>query len=486
MHFKNRFLTVVASAMGVTFVVQVLAFLRQLLIAAYFGVGRDFGAYVMVNSIAAVVVFTFAGIFDSIAVPNLVRTRERDGKDAAMAVARAVFRLSMLLGGGVSVVFLIAVPALAPLFAAGFSMEERNGLARLAWYFLPWTLVCLPYYAAAARHKMEWRFNRVFAAEIVTVAVSIGVLVLRHNDIRMLPFAFACGYGIGLLQLCVNVGLWRGASSSVRGVIRNIGELYVVNQSASLAVLVDRHMQSYLAAGGIGAVNYATQITSSLSSLLTLREIYTVPLTQRADRAVRLERLLSALLLLAVPFAGLVSLFAPEIVLVLLQRGQFNPAATALTSDALRIGALSLISSSVLAPLARMLQIMDRIHYTHVAYLSWAAALAIFGYVFVLVLGWGVEGVALMQLGGSIVAAVAICCLAGRCGIKVHWRPILGWLAFAGIVAVVAYLAAAAAVLELQNTWFRLTVGGAVYGAVVLTCYYFARARLRGIAFGIA
>ena len=331
---KNRFLTAAASAVGVSLIVQLLAFLRQLLIAAYFGVGRDYDGYVMVYTVANVIVFTFASIFDSIAVPHLVRAREQYGAKTAQLLAASIFRFSLLLGAGMSVVLLIAVPLFAPIFATGFSPQERGDLAKLAWYFLPWSLVCVPYYAAAARHKMEWHFNRVFFAEIVVVVVSTGFLVLRHGDIRMLPLAYAAGYGVGLVQLAAGIRLRRraadGPSLSVRPVASNSAEMFAANQSNSLAALVDRHIQSFLAAGGIGAFNYSTQMVASLSTVLTLREGHMVPLTRQADRAERLTRLLSGLVLLAVPLAGLVALLAPEMVTVLLQHGRFNVEASGL------------------------------------------------------------------------------------------------------------------------------------------------------------
>ena len=489
MQFKNRFLIVAASAMGVSLLVQVLAFLRQLLIAAYFGVGRDFDAYVMVYTVATVVVFTFAGIFDSIAVPHLVRTRESDGPEAAFALARSIIRLSLLLGCGISLVFLIAVPLFAPIFATGFSPEERADLVNLTWYFLPWTCVCMPYYAAAARHKMEWHFNRVFFAEIVIVVVSIGFLALRHGEIHMLPIAYAMGYAAGLLVLVADIALWRRAgnriSPSVRGVVRNIRELFFANQTGGLASLADRHMQSFLAAGGIGAVNYSSQITSSLATLLSFRDIYVVPLTQQVDRAKRLERLLSGVLLIAVPAAGFIACLAPDVVKVLLQRGRFDAAATTLTADVLRIGAFSLVTSAILTPLARMFQIIDRIHYTHVVYLTVAASTVIFGYLFVIMLGWGVQGVALMQLTSSAATTVVTAYLVDRCGIKLWWRSILGWLVLAAFVSGIASFAALAAVSGLENTWLRLTAGGAAYGSIVLVCYFIARAKLHGLVFGL-
>jgi putative peptidoglycan lipid II flippase len=335
---------------------------------------------------------------------------------------------------------------------------------------------------------MEWHFHRVFLAEIAIVAVSIGFIAIWHNNIQMLPLAYATGYAFGLLQLVIGAGLLRRGddftSRSVRPVMRNIAELFFANQTGGLTTLVDRHIQSFLVSGGVGAVNYSGQITTSLLNLLSFREIFVVPLTQQTDRVERLERLMSGLVLLAVPISGVVACFAPDILLVLLQRGRFDASATALTAAALRIGVFSLVPAALALPLARMFQIIDRIHSIHVVYLSLAGTLAVFGYLFVIVFGWGVRGVALMQLASSIVNALVCSYLVARHGIRFSWRPILVRLTLAALVSAVASAAAIAATSHFENVWMRLTLGGTAYWLIVLLCYFLGREQLRGIAFG--
>lgn len=475
------------SASGASLAVQVLAFFRQVLIAACFGVARDLDMYVVIYAIATFVVFTFGSIFDSIAVSHLVRARERGGDDAAHALAGAIFRLSLWLAGAASIVFIVAVPLLSPLVATGFSPAERGEIARLAWYFLPWAAVCLPYYAAAALHKAEWRFNRAFAAEIVVVLVSIGVLAAWHDDIRSLPLAYAAGYVAGLLWLCAGSKIGQKSAQPappVRGLLRNIGELYLANQSGSLAGVVDRHVQSFVPAGGMAAINYSGQLVNALSTLLAFREVFLVPLAQEGDRTEKLERLLCGLVLLAAPLAGIVACFASEMVKVLFERGRFDATATALTAQVLRINAFGLIVGVMFMPLFRMFQISDRIHFSHAVFLSLALSLAAFGYLFVVALDLGVVGVALMQLAGGLLSCAVAGYLVGRCGVRPRWWRVLGHLLFAAAVSAAAYLIATFAVWELENTWARLVAGGAAYGAVILAGYFLVRSRLRGIVFG--
>lgn len=56
----RRFVVVALSAAGVTVLTQALAFFRQLLVAAYFGVSRDLDIYVIAYTVAMMFVFSFA------------------------------------------------------------------------------------------------------------------------------------------------------------------------------------------------------------------------------------------------------------------------------------------------------------------------------------------------------------------------------------------------------------------------------------------
>jgi putative peptidoglycan lipid II flippase len=488
--FKHRLLGVFISATGVSLVVQVLAFFRQLLIAGAFGLGRDFDTYVVVNSVAMFAVFTFGSIFDSITVPHLVQVREKEGIAASQALARSVFRISIGLGGAASILFVIAVPLLTPLIATGFSPAQKRHLTDLAWYFLPWTTVCLPYYAAAARHKMEWRFNRVFVAEIVIVLVSIGALAIWHSNIKYLPLAYGAGYAAGLTCLVINSNLvWPLANEkkpSSRDVLRNIAELFAANQTGSLAGIVDRHMQSFVPAGGIGAINYSAQLITAIGGILSFREAFLVPLAQEHDRAAKLERLLCGLVLVALPLAGCVACFSLEIITVLFQRGHFDAAAAALTAQVLRINVFGLVFGAMFLPLLRMFQILDRIRAMHALFMTLAVSFGLFGYLFVIEFNLGVRGVAMMQVAGSITSCGVAIWLLARHGIRPAWRRVVGHFLFALISTVCAFVVATAALSTLDNIWIRLVVGGFCYVFVIAAIYVSAKSRLQGIVFGVA
>jgi putative peptidoglycan lipid II flippase len=483
---RRSFLAVAISAIGVTVLIQGLAFLRQLLIAAYFGVSRDLDVYLMSYALATMVVFTFSLTFDSAVVPRLVRARDESGDAAARALAVSLFRWSCVLGVAATSLLLALTPLLAPLMATGFDPLHKSQLADLVWYFAPWTFLCLPYYAIAAHHKAARNFNRVFGAEIAIGVVSIAVLVLFHRDIKMLPGAYGVGYGVALLSLLPGTGMvWnfrKRWATGTAGALRNVGKLYLANQTGSVASIVDRHFQSLVPAGGIAALNYSTQIVSGLMGLLTFREIYVVSLSEIERRDEKLERLIIGLLMVAVPLAGFVAIMAREIVEILFQRGHFDGAATALTTSILQIAAFGLIPAAVTNPLARMLQIVDRVGLIHVIYLSNVIFLGAFGYLFIGLWGLGVQGLAWMLLlngiGGCAVASI----LVTRCGISLRWMRIGRYLLFISGASGLAILTAMAAAFPLNQSWSRLAVGAPSYWVVIGAMYLLIRDRLKTIS----
>jgi putative peptidoglycan lipid II flippase len=265
-----------------------------------------------------------------------------------------------------------------------------------------------------------------------------------------------------------------------------MAQLFVANQSSHVAGMVDRHIQSFVPAGGVAAINYSAQLTNALASLLTFRDVFAVPLAHSQDRAVRLERLLCGLSLIAAPLAGLVACLAPDIIAILFQRGRFDVHATALTSQALRISAISLVPGALFFPMLRMFQIMDRINFTYLLFLTLAISSAGFGYLFVVWLQLGVQGVALMQVASGPVVCLVAAHLIKRCGIGLAWRRILGHLLFALLASVAAALSAIVAISNLEDVLLRLIAGGAAYGLTVVGIYALAKPQLRGIAFGTA
>ena len=287
---RDRFIWQVGSTISWSILQQVLGLLRQVLIAASFGLSREYDGYVVAYSLAVMLVFNLSGVFDTIAVSRLVRIRERDGEEAFWRASNRLLTLSVVASLPFASLFLAALWLTMPIIAAGFSPADRALLGQLGWYFLPWIIIIIPYYALSAHLKVCWQFSWVFATEIIIIVVSAVAVWLDHDRIASLPIAYSFGYAAGALLLLLRRKL-KVADPAARSddFMASMGKQYLAYQVGTATGFAERYYQSFVAAGGISALGYVGLIVNNLSSLLTLREIYVVPLTTEAGRQQRLR-----------------------------------------------------------------------------------------------------------------------------------------------------------------------------------------------------
>jgi putative peptidoglycan lipid II flippase len=255
---------------------------------------------------------------------------------------------------------------------------------------------------------------------------------------------------------------------------------HFANQIGTVNGFADRYFQSFLAAGSISSLGYASQILNNLSSLMTFREIYIVPLAPEAGRSERIERILKGVVLLSIPVSGFIVAFAQPIVEILFQRGQFNAEAAGLTSRVMAIMAIGLVASSIMAPLQRVFQITNRVAFTHVFYASWLAGIFVFQYLFIFVLKWEAVGYAIGSCINGFLLTALVAVLVRRCGVTIAWGRVLLYVVYAASVSAAAIGAAQLSTAS-YSALVRLLVAGPIYGSVVVAGYLVIHRRIRMI-----
>jgi putative peptidoglycan lipid II flippase len=475
------FIKHMASTTAISILQQFIGLARLALIASFFGLSRDYDGYLVVYSVTTIVVFTLASVFDTVAVSRLVQIRERGGDAAFWAASDRLLRQAL----AAAVLFAAGLAALLwaalPIVAAGFDDAERHFVLTLLPYFIPWVLVILPYYAVSAHLKALWRFHWVFGCEILVMLVSIALLIPFHGSVAYLPLCYAAGYAAAFAVLLYRRGTSRRAPEAApRGFLGDMSNQYLANQVAGVAGFVDRYFQSFLVAGGISAISYTSQIVNNLSSLLTFREVYVAPLSAELGRNEKLERLLQGIVLISVPSAAFIIVYAEPIIRLLFQRGNFTGEAAVVTAGILQIYAVTLVISSALAPLERMFQILGRISLMHVRNVVLIFANLVLQYVFVFRLHMDVQGIVWAWACSSAIVLVSCAVLVRYCGITIRWPRILGYAAFALGVAGLAAALAKAATAPLAGL-IAFILGGAIYALVVGAGLFTIRHRLRAI-----
>jgi putative peptidoglycan lipid II flippase len=480
------FFRVLMLVFGGSLTVQVLAFLRQIVIAAAFGLERAMDLYVMVFAVATIAAFGLGATIEAVAVPRLVERIEAGDREGFRTIATRVLVMSLGVGGLCCLAFGIGLPVFAYVVTRGLTDADRSGMFAIAPWFLPWVFLAAPFYALGAVLKAERRFSRYFAAEIAVTLVSTAVLLGWRPHVGAIALAYGIGYAIGLLVMLQGVrlnfhgGAWRADGS--QGLRRQLGRLFLTNQVGSLNVVIDRFLQSFLPAGAIAGASYAALITGNVGAVLGFRDAFMAPLSQAEGKADKLERILIGLAMLAIPIAAFLSFQAEAVVGVLLERGRFDRAATELAGSILALQAPAILASALLLPMFRLLQILDHMRLSGLLLLAGGAFLMLFGIVLMFGLGFGLKGyaVALTLTAYASLGVAAI--LLVRAGIAPDWLRILRYAIYALAASALGCLAGAA-MSDAGGRLANLILRGIAFAAVMAVAYCAIHRRLRAIAY---
>jgi len=373
------------SVSALTLVSRVTGLVREQIGAALFGTSAMMDAFQIAFRIPNLLRRLFAeGAFSQAFAPLLAATRATDGDEATRRLVDAV---ATVLAGTLlvtCVVGIVAAPALVWLLASGFSAATEDAAALMTRLMFPY-IGCMSLVALASGVLNTWKRFAVPAATPVLLNLSVivaalaGVPVLRRHGIEPV-YALALGVMVGgVLQLAVQVpalarigmlprlGLSWGALRSawlhpgVRTMLAKMGPALVGVSVAQLSLMINSQIASHLGVGAVSSLVYADRLMELPIALLgvALGVVLTPQLSAaqaRGDAAGYSSLLdwgLRLVLLLALPCAVALAVFALPMVATLFHRGAFGPAAAQATSWAVMgwaAGVMGLVGIKVAAP----------------------------------------------------------------------------------------------------------------------------------------
>ncbi|AKJ30458.1 murein biosynthesis integral membrane protein MurJ [Caldimonas brevitalea] len=362
---------------------RVTGLVRELLIAASFGASAWTDAFNVAFRIPNLLRRLFAeGAFSAAFVPILAETRARDGdaatRDLVDAVATVLFWALVVT----CVLGVVGAPVLVWLMAAGLrSTPQGYDAAVVMTRFMFPYIGFMSLVALAAGILNTWKRFVVPAATPVLLNVAMiaaaAWLAPRFAVYDIEPiYAMAAGVVVGgLLQLGVQfpalarIGMlprlrkpsaaWR--HPGVHRVLRQMAPALLGVSVAQLSLLINTQIASHLGPGSVSWLTYADRLMEFPTGLLGVA-LGVVLLPQLSSaRALGDDARYSDLLdwglrlvvLLALPCAVALVVFAEPLVAVLYHRGAFTPRDVQQTVVALMgygVGLLGLIAVKVLAP----------------------------------------------------------------------------------------------------------------------------------------
>jgi putative peptidoglycan lipid II flippase len=451
-------LKVLATVSGMTFISRVLGFVRDAVIARVFGAGLMTDAFFVAFKIPNLLRRLFAeGAFSQAFVPILAEYKNRRGpEDTRLLVdhVSAVLAAALFV---VTVIGVIAAPALIYLTAPGFAATpEKHDLAvELLRITFPYILfISLTAFAGGILNTYSRFSVPAFTPALLNLCfIAFALWGSRFFNPPIIALAWAVFFG-GVVQLMFQVPFlvrlklfprfrFSFSDPGVSRVLRQMGPAVFGVSIGQVSLVINNVFASFLATGSVSWLYYADRLMEFPAGMLgaalgtiLLPSLSKYHATKSPEEYSRLlDWGLRITLLLSVPAAAALALLAVPLVATLFQYGAFSAADTFATRDAVvaySVGLVGLILVKVLAPGFYARQNIKTP--VKVAIVSLVAT-----QLMNLVLIWHLRhaGLALAISIGALVNAGLLFALLRRAGV---YQPQPGWAVFALKLGIAVYV----------------------------------------------
>ena len=352
-----------------TLISRVLGFVRDVLLAAWFGAGAGMDAFLVAFKIPNFLRRLFAeGAFSQAFVPVLAETRALEGEEGVRElVARTLGLLATVLAL-LSLIAILAAPWLVAVFAPGFGADDGRApqaaqLLRVTFPYLFFiSLVALASAVLQTWQRFAWP---AFAPVLLNLClIGAGWMGTQWAENPLLSLAwgvFAAGVAQLLLVLLPvwKMGLlrwprWQPGDARVRRILKLMAPIVFASSVAQVALLIDSILASLLTVGSVSWLYFADRLMElplgvfaiALATVL-LPGLSRTHAAGQAD-AFRAQLHWGIVLAAAIVLPAAIALFvlAEPLVRGLFEYGEFSSQDTAMTAAALRAYALGLLGFS--------------------------------------------------------------------------------------------------------------------------------------------
>lgn len=327
---------------GLTAIVSLASFLRDLLIANRYGVDRELDAFLIAYLLPLSLVNVLAASFTSALMPTYLELRQNQSRSASDALFGSCLALGLVFLIGCTGVLLVTAPLVFQLLGSGFDALTLQLTERLFWVLSPIISLLGVARLYATVLNAEKRFAAVALAPIMTPLLVLLSIIFLHSKLGI--FALAWGVTAGAITECTILALtlvklrlplrpkWTGLSPELNVVLRQYLPMVMGALLMSGTLIVDQAMASTLEAGSVAALSFGNKpVAFMLGIAATAIGTSILPhfsgLLARGEHAAveRLYRKYSAVtFLVSVLPAMMLAAFAEDLITLLFEHGEFQ------------------------------------------------------------------------------------------------------------------------------------------------------------------
>ncbi len=353
--------------MFLTGIGYVLSLFTQVLIAHYFGVGKELDAFVAAAIIPEFIFgLTNAIFFTSLVIFFPVYVKNK-GEEEGKIFFKKIFTICFILLGITILLVIITSPLLAKVIAPGFSEEQRLRTSLLIKLLSP---AILFYGLTSLTTGILFYKNKFFASKAFRSIISIGLIVgvlLFQKSFSILSLAFGTIIGV-LGAFILQYSSLKKENYTFSFIFdtteEGIKTLFILSWPLIITSfffyfnkIIINMIASSIGVGSISILNYAFLLVNvpvilfseSLGTALFPSMTKQVAYDQFHDIKNMLTKAILAVLFIMIPIMSIFFIFNQEIIRIIFERGAFTATSTAAVSSALIFYTIGIIPLSLMA-----------------------------------------------------------------------------------------------------------------------------------------
>ena len=363
---KNLKMTTAKTAVLVavlTLMSKLIGFLREVVLANYFGAGMVTDAYNMAQSIPNYILAAIVSAVGTAYMPIFAEKHEKEGLDSANKFTSQLINFELACCCVLSAVGIVFAKQLVAIFAPGFNAET----AALTVFYLRISFIVIFANIFLSTCTSFLEYKGVFVPQViigyVQSACMIAVtIVSAYTSHYLLIFGVALGYAIRAALLFMRsrkAGMRYSADLNfgpvVKATVAMAIPIFIGGSVNQINTMIDRFLASDLVVGSISALNYGNLVVGVIGAL-TVSVIATIiypklNLAFAQDDFKRIsnlsERSINLSFLITIPFMLGALVYGESVIQILYERGAFDAAATSLTAAAFICYAPLIVTSNL-------------------------------------------------------------------------------------------------------------------------------------------
>lgn len=388
---------------------KVIGFVREMVLANYFGAGMVVDAYVMGQSIPNTLMAALVTAVGTAYMPILAQKFEKESLDSANRFTSQLLNFMVVVISVVYGLSIIFSGQLVSLFAPGYVGEK----AELTAFYMRIAFIALYFNVGVTTLEAYLQYKGTFVPQtfigyLQSISIIVFILLGAKVNYKLIIFGVVIGFFSRAFcdwLLAKSKGFKYSLDFQLSSAVKEVAGLaipvFIGGSFSEINTFVDKMLASGLTEGSVSALNYgSTMISVIISFIITIMMTIVYPklnaafATNDLDRVSSLsERGINLLSIISIPFALGAMLYSKEIITIIYERGAFDKTATAMAAVAFMFYAIRIPFYGISTLITK---VFYALHDTKIA--AWCSAIAmVVNIVFNLILVkiWGLAGLAI-------------------------------------------------------------------------------------------